>query len=394
MPSGTGGHSSTSTPQVYSSLSKRGRQAVSEAITQQEAHGDVGVGKRVEKRSDLRDLQEKGQAFQKDFKDVMKGAHFAGKGVSILASASGDPHAKMAAAALNVAITAVEQLGDKISKLVIGVARFQERSQEILSNTEVLIEDAQKLQEKMKKLQKIVDTIASAGKTPTPNPSSSMIKRAGQVTKSTAVATKNKAVELVDPFTNEKAHREIKLKEMQNSLKMEREKYSEVIKLLQIKILQESLKEIDRKININDTIADLKEETESVYEAAKRSVSANKTKAKKQIKKIEAKRADDLNNLKYYEEYKEKPTETPEQLKQIHADIMKKITELASLTKLSDVRYLQERMVGINTSQVDVPTIAAIFREIDSTQQSLKREIDRLNSEIETLKDDTSSSGG
>jgi hypothetical protein len=382
---------STALPKLQQSSVQHGKGVISDAITQQKGLGDEGIKKRVGARSDARTVQRKTKAFQKGFLEAMEHVKLGGKIVSGLAAASGDPHAKMAAAALNVGLLIFEQLGDKTASFVIGAARFYERSQEIVSSTEVLIEDAVKLQDKIKVLDKAVKELSEAGKTPQPSTSSSSIVRGAKGAANSVVAAKNKVVDFVDPFTNEKAQREAKLKEAQNTLAIEKKEYEDIIKLIEIKILQESLKEINRKINLENTIIGLQYATGDFYESAKANVSSNKRRAKKQLKKIEEKREEDFNNLKYYEEFQKKPTETPEQLKNIRDDISKKINDIANTTKLADARYLQERVGGMSISPVDNSTIAAIYREIDAIQNTLMQEIDRLNAELDDSDESTPS---
>ena len=62
---------------------------------------DEGAGKRVKKRSAGRKLQAYGEEFEKKLKTVIKPMSTAGTAVGFAASASGDPHAKLGAAAFN-----------------------------------------------------------------------------------------------------------------------------------------------------------------------------------------------------------------------------------------------------------------------------------------------------
>ena len=80
---------------------------------------------------------------------------------------------------------------------------------------------------------------------------------------------KNKVRQATDVLTNEKAHREEKLKAIQADLKKENENSAEIIRLLQIKLLQDAVKEIDKRINIDDTIINLDNDVKFYQEARK-----------------------------------------------------------------------------------------------------------------------------
>jgi len=148
--------------------SERGRKSLPQSeqdVIKEVEEGHEGASRRVKKRAEARDLQKKGEAFGKDVKTVTKPLSKVGTVAGFAASASGDPQAKMAAAALKVSIVAVEQLGVGISKIIMGVGRYQERSQEVLSNAEILLEEIQKSLDKKESLEKKISGLLKADKT-------------------------------------------------------------------------------------------------------------------------------------------------------------------------------------------------------------------------------------
>ena len=224
-------------------LPKSDQKIIDDAMTQ-----DEDRGKRVQKRREARDLQKKGENAKKNIDRVTKPLKGLGTTAGIAASASGDPHAKAAAAAFRLSISAIDALGKGIAQIIIGVGRYQERSQQILSNIEVLVEDVQKSIDKKKSLEKKLQELLDVEKLPEPSQSSSRLKQFGKGVLNAAKTAEIKVRQATDVLTNEKAKREEKIKAIQADLKVENESYNEALRLLQIILMQDAVKEIDRLI--------------------------------------------------------------------------------------------------------------------------------------------------
>ena len=345
-------------------LPKSDQKIIEEALTK-----DEGAGKRVQKRAEARDLQKKGEQFKKDVKTVTDPLSSAGTTVGIVASASGDPHAKMGAAAFKLSISAIDGLGKGIAQIVISVGRYQERSQQIFSNIEVLLEDLQKSIDKKKSLEKKLQALSTVEKLPEPSQSSSRLKQLGKGALNAAKTTEIKVRQATDVLTNEKAKREEKIKDIQDDLKAENESYNETIRLLQIILMQDTLNEIYKKIDIDGTIATLESDV-NFYKKARENLSKSKSKRKKQIADIEKKEAENNKQLLYYMKFQKAPTETPQQLEQSRSDLVNKIKELTQLTKRGDTLYLQQREVQLD-SEVNKAAIVALYREIDALKSQI-----------------------
>ena len=433
-------------------LPKSDQKIIDDAFTK-----DEKLKERVQIRGEGRDIQKKGKNFKKNVDRFTKPMKSAGTTVGIVASASGDPHAKAAAAAFMLSISAIDALGKGIAQIIIGVGRYQERSQQILSNIEVLVEDVQKSIDKKKSLEKklqelldveklpepsqskeydlllmselpkngkpdtgkiylekvrkndstlkdselkyilmqpdgkvakgtlnintpkdltpevlsvfkkdILDMIAREGYTISKNPS--RLKQFGKGMLNAAKTAQIKVRQATDVLTNEKAKRDEKIKDIQSDLKSENEDYNEAIRLLQIILMQDALKEIDKKINIEDTIERLESSVE-VYERTGQNLSKSKSERKKQIAD-EKKGAQLKNDLIYYMKFRASPTETVQELEEGRSDLINKIKELTQLTKMGESIYLQQREVTLD-SQVNKTVIVALYREIDAIKSQL-----------------------
>ena len=269
-------------------LPKMDQGIIKEAETKYE-----GTKERVKKREEGRKVQKKGKKIKKEVEGVTGPLSSVGTTVGMVASASGDPQAKAAAAAFKLAISAVDTLGTAISEIVIAVGRYQERSQQIFSTVEVLLEDLQKSIEKKKSLEKKLKELLVVEKLPEPSQSSSRLKKLGKGVVDAAKTVEIKAHQAVDVLTNEKSKREEKIKAIQAELRVENENYAEIIRLLQIKLLQDAAKELDKHIHITDTLVGLEKDA-VFYQKAKEGIPASES---KQTAEIEAKEAQIKNDL-------------------------------------------------------------------------------------------------
>lgn len=307
---------------TYSSYASEHSELMGKAM-----QSDQGMQRRVEKRQEARGIQKKGEKIKKHVKTAAKPFQAVGSAAHTAGSVSGDPHLKMAAAAYNLGLSVVQQLGQGIGDIVIGVGRYKERSQQILSNTEVLVEDVQRSTEKIAKLEKKQRELLTMDKTPVGTGITNMATRAQQsIRKST------------DVLTNEKAKRGEKVKAVTTELNAERKHKNEVVKSLQVKILNETLKEIDRKINIDKTIDQLNKDVVFYAEAK------NKAKGKQQSTEIEQKWARAKADHVYYMNYKVNPKETPAELQSKRQQIITKLGQLGAEMKsnVEEMKRLEE----------------------------------------------------
>lgn len=359
------GHASYGTDRGRTALLQSDQKIMEEAITKHE-----GAGKRVQKRAEARDLQKKGEQLKQDVKSVTKPLSRGGTTAAMLASASGDPHAKMAVAAFKLSLVAIDGLGKGIAQIIMGFGRYQERSQEILSNLEVLLEDLQKSIDRKTNLEKQLQALSTIEKTPESSQSSSRLKQLGKGALNAAKNAEIKVRQATDVLTNEKAKREEKIKDIQSELKIENDNYNETLRLLQIKLMQDSLKETEKKIDIEGTIATL-DSNAAFYKKAIENLSKNKSKRKKQMAKIEKQQALNDKDRVYYMQFQKMPTKTPQELEKGRSELIRKIEDLTKLTKRGDTLYLQEREVQLD-SEVNRSAIVALYREIDALKSQLE----------------------
>jgi len=179
-----------------------------------------GAGKRVKKRAEGRKLQDQGKELEKTMERASKPMSYAGTVVSLGAAASGNPQAKMAAAAFKLAIVALEEGGKGIAKIVQIFGRYQERSQEILSNAEILLEEVQKSLDKIKNLEKQRKELLKVEKPTKPSQSSSRLKQLTKEAQSAVKTAEIKVRQATDVITDAKADREKKLEAIQADLKV------------------------------------------------------------------------------------------------------------------------------------------------------------------------------
>lgn len=332
--------------------------------------GNEGARKRVKKRSEGRDIQRKGEELQKTMEKVEKPFSYAGTIVSVGAAASGDPHAKMAAAAFRLSLIAIKELGEGIAKIITITGRYQERSQEILSNAEILLEEIQKSIDKKERLEKSLKELLSVEKSIEPSQSSSRLKQLSKGASAVVKSAEIKVRQATDVITNDKAERGEKIKGIQAELKVENENYAENIRLLQILLLQDTIREIDKKIDLEGTISRL--ETKIAYNQQVRqgALAEKRAKRKKIIAKLEKDDATDNKDLLYYMKFQKSPTETPEQLQKSRAELQNKSEELTALTKRGDTLYLQSREVDLD-SDVNRSAIVGLYKEIDDIKKQL-----------------------
>jgi uncharacterized protein YqgV (UPF0045/DUF77 family) len=288
---------------AYASDSKKlGAETLEQAL-----QGNKDIQKRAQKREEGRKIQEKGEHVQKTVKEVSKPLKKVGNTAGNLATATGDVHAKMAAAAFRLAVSSAQGLGEGIGAIIIGVGRYRERSQEILSITEALVEDAMKSEAKIASLEKKQKELLDLDKVPEPSQSSSRLKKLGQGLNNVyegRTDIQRKVREATDIFTDTKAKREEKLKAIQADLKAENENYLEIIRILQIKLMQETIKEVNRKIKIDETIEKLTVD-QKFYQRSRNNISTkDKSLAKKELEKITKEEAKVTKELAYYQELK------------------------------------------------------------------------------------------
>jgi len=338
-----------------------------------------GAGKRTKKRAKGREVQEAGKTMEKKLGEVFKPTQKAGTAVGFAAAATGDPHAKMAAAGLKLSIMAIDELGKGIAKIIMGVGRYQERSQKILSNAEALLEEVQKSIDKKASLEKKLKELLAVEKSPEPSQSSSRLKQLGQGAVNLAKSAEIKVRQATDILTNDKASREEKLKSIQSAIKVETENYDESIRLLQILLMQDTLKEINRKIDLEETIKILENDLK-IYRNPDIVFSKNKSKRKKQETRIEKKEAEAEKEYLYFTQFQKSPTETPDELEADRKELYEKIKELTALTKRGDMIYLQEKEVQLD-SEVNRSAIVALYKENDETKSQLQK----LESQLKAL---------
>ena len=346
-------------------LSKADQDIINEAETAHE-----GAGKRVQKRAEARDLQKKGEDFGKNVKTAAKPMSYSGTVVGLAAAASGDPHAKAAAAAFKLSIMAVQELGQGIAKIIMGIGRYQERSQKVLSNAEVLLEEIQKSLDKKRVLEKKLEQLLAIEKPLEPSQSSSRLKQLGRSATSAVKTAEIKVRQATDVLTNDKAARDEKRKAIQDDLKVENDNYQENIRLLQILLMQDTLGEIEKMIDIDSTIATLNANRE-FFQQARTKISKSKSKQKKQMAKIEKDDAANNKDLIYYLQFQKSPMKTPQELEKDKKELINKIKELTELTKRGETLYLQKMEVELD-SEVNRTAIVGLYKEIDAIKSQLE----------------------
>lgn len=358
---------------------------------QQALQGDKDAQERRKKSAKGRILQRKGEKINKTVEVGASPFKSAGAMAGKLAVAKGDMNGTMAAAAFSLAVSGVEGLGKTIGEIFMSVGRYQERSQEIHSATEALVEDATKSQEKIanlkKKQQALLNTDMQRGsvKTPESSESSSRLKRFGKSLSSVPTSIQNKVGQTIDVITNEKAQRGEQLKAIQAALRAENEHYAEIIKLLQIKLLEDIVKQIDRGIRVENTIKMLKQDIENIGGSLEES-SNKKSKAKGQIEEIAEKEKKARDDLAYFMGIKDKKPGSPtlEELNKDKAVLVAELKKLTDLTKLGDLKYLQNT-IGIKAEgPITWSTIAEIYRAIEPIRKkAVLNGINKLVANIE-----------
>lgn len=353
--------------------SDRGRASLSQSdqdIIKETEAGHEGAAKRTKKRSEGRKLQRQGEEFEKNVTAVAKPVSKLGTVVGLGAAATGDPHAKMAAAAFKFAIVALEEGGKGIGKIVQAVGRYQERSQEILSNAEIFLESIQKSLDNIKDLEKKRKDLLSVEKPIEPSESSSRLKQLTKGAQSAIKTAEIKVRQATDVLTDAKAERGEKLKVIEADLKVENENYAENIRMLEILLLQNTIAEAKKKIDIEGTI-DALESKLNLYQVTRADLSKNKSKRKKKLAEIEKEEAIINKDLLYYMKFQKSPTETPEELEKYLSELQNTSDELTALTKKGDMRYLQEREIDLD-SEVNRAAIVGLYKEIDAIKSQLE----------------------
>jgi hypothetical protein len=350
------------------SLPKRTPQEIKKEV---EAKNE-GAAKRVRERSKARDLQDTGQKVESFVQKASKPASYAGTIASLSAAATGDPHAKMGAAGFRLSIEAIKALGIGVAKIITITGRYQERAQKILSGAEVELEDLQRLLDKKKKLEKNLDELLKVEKAGQPSESSSKLKQLGKGVSNLAKSTEIKVRQATDILTNDKQERGKEIEAIQAELKEINKKYKERISSLEIRVIREIIKEIDKKINLDNTISIL-EDNRTVYAHArsKEGLSKNKSKRKKQEAEIDVAEVENNNDLIYFMKFKASPTETLEELKKSRAELTNEERSLSELTDRGDAIYLQEKDVQLD-SEVNRTAIVGLYKEIDAIKNQLE----------------------
>lgn len=348
-----------------------GRKAADQNIIKKVEAGNEGAEKRVKKRAQARALQETGKEVEKIVQKSSKPASYAGSIVSIGAAATGDPHAKLGAAGFKLSIEGIKALGIGIAKVITITGRYQERAQAILSGAELELEDLQKLLDKKKKLEKELDDLLKVERPGQPSESSSKLKQLGKGAVNLAKSAEIKVRQATDILTNDKEDRGKKIEAIQDELKEIDKKYKERISSLEIRVIYEIIKEIDKKINIDETIRILEDKLEVFARAREdENLSKNKSKRKRQQAETDAAEVSNNTDLIYFMKFKTSPTESLEDLKKSRAELMREISALSELTDRGDAIYLQEKDVKLD-SDVNRAAIVGIYKEIDAIKSQL-----------------------
>ena len=366
----------------------------SQKILQQALQGDKDAQERRKKSAKGRSLQRKGEKINKTVEVGASPFKSAGTIAGKLAMAKGDMNGIMAAAAFSLAVSGVEGLGKTIGEIFMSVGRYKERSQEIRSATEALVEDATKSQEKIANLKKKqqallnIDMQRGSVKAPESSESSSRLKRFGKSLSSVPTSIQNKVGQTIDVITNEKAQRGEQLKAIQAALRAEDEHYAEILKLLQIKLLENTVKQIDRGIRVENTIEMLKQDIKIIENigGSLEESSNKKSKAKGQIEEIAEKEKKARDDLAYFMGIKNKKPGSPtlEELNKYKAVLVAELKKLTDLTKLGDLKYLQNT-IGIKAEgPITWSTIAEIYRTIEPIRkEAVLNGINKLVANIE-----------
>ena len=213
----------------------------------------------------------------------------------------------------------------------------------------------------------------------TASKSESRLKQLGKGALNAAKTAEIKVRQATDILTNDKEERGKKIEAIQAELKEINKKYKERISSLEIRVVMEIVNEIDKKINIDNTIESL-ENKGIVSERGRNNLPKNKSKSKKQKAEIDADEATTSKDLIYFMKFRSNPTETLEDLKKSRAELMNEVKELSALTDRGDAIYLQEKDVQLD-SEMNRAAIVSLYRENDA----IKSQLETLKKQLEAL---------
>jgi hypothetical protein len=177
-----------------------------------------GVKERLTERSKARTLQEKGRKAKQTATDVATPFQSTANVVGKWSAGKGDMNGIAAAAAFSLAVSGVEGLGKAIGQIIISVGRSREQAEAILSATEVLVEDANKSEERIKDLEKqiqeILDVDIQRGTkgSKSSEENDSRLQQFGKKLSNIPTNVQKKAGQAVDLVTNAKEQRGEKLR--------------------------------------------------------------------------------------------------------------------------------------------------------------------------------------
>jgi hypothetical protein len=329
------------------------------------------AARRIMKRQQARDLQETARKYEK--------AH--GKAIDAASITLGaathipEPHVKTAAAAASIVLQAVKYTGKAIGGIMMSVGRYKERSQEIASTNEQLIEAIQQSLQKIVRLKRIMDIDTKKQDTDLDAKieEESKIKRFGRSVMEGAKkvvdkvrGAKDTIVDKTDFITNAKAGMLEKSKKAQAEYKVEKENYTDLMHLLQIKLLQDDIKQIDKLLSLQRTLGTIASDLQ-ITQTALQNLESSKKKSNKEVLDLHQKIQRLYQDQTYYANYKEK---TPQQLNSDKAALISAIREIEPLTKMGRAQSLQAK--GIDADRVfSKEGVMVLYEQLHSLKEAL-----------------------
>lgn len=347
----------------------------------------TGMAKRRYKASQGRSKQVTGETIQQTTTEIGDALEAP---VALVKKATNSPIA-------GILVSTIKYGGGTIGTVLTALGRYEERTQKIFSANEQLVDGAQKSFEKIEvlteEIQELVEyrTLSETTQSRQKNKDVSVKKR---IKRSLSPSTwKNTVEHLLDKtyFTDFKSQRAEDIKALQIQLKQEKDHFEEIIRLLQIKLLQDSLKDIEKRLNKEQTLKVLHSNFATLHEAQRQIMDDintaqrnKKTKTKESLMKVlaqhESKMEQDKEELNFYGAL----TLTPEERLKLENDqekLKNEIKRLYDLTQLS-----KSRTSALEEEDGKAPLTLGEKKKILDSLKTMEERIKTLEQESARLK--------
>lgn len=356
-----------------------------EEMKERERKTNIGYEERDKERKKGRKLQKFSADMDETVSDVMGKVSALPKMAAFAGAMTGDPHAKLARWGLQFTLLAIEGLAKVPSRIILAVGRYKERSQQFLTINEILIIET-------------MDSIAAYDK---------LKKKEKQYllgNKDISSRIERKIDNATDALylTDVKGERGKKLQELRETIEKAKERAENNILTLQIKLLQDNIKYIDRVIHRDEIIYGFKEDLQDKgmfkrsglqetldglirqKAALEKELSTEKpnSKIKSRVKNLLTRKPDSkikdqvteigqkIQNIKAEIDLLKSNTQSKDELEADKEKLITEINRIEPHTAIGKAQYMQKKGLDPN-NLLSKDAVIGLHKELDAFKEAL-----------------------